>query len=338
MCIEALMGAKEMGAEVEFIQLQNLHIEHCTGRTACVQSVLGGRGGKCVLKDDFDWSLDKMLDADGIVFSTPIFEKGATGLFHTITDRFGPRMDRGNNIIGTKIAEETGGTAPDPRILKDKVISFMSVGGSDWVTRTQCDAGMLALTPMWKVIDNEVFPWALSILVEDERVARAHQIGRNIAEAAKDIEHAQYQGDARRVPPLPQPQLPPAGRQGHLLPVRPGGRDPQRGRQVLLHLPRRAAGARPRHPVRQVHPRQRHQGEHRQEDCQHADREVQGPPGRVPRLYHRHRAREGLRRRVRDVRGISSHAQRHLCGRLQRGVPPPPSALAVRPPYSGFHL
>ena len=90
MCIEALMGAKEMGAEVEFIQLQNLHIEHCTGCTACVQSVLGGRGGKCVLKDDFDWLLDKMLDADGIVFSTPIFEKGATGLFHTITDRFAP--------------------------------------------------------------------------------------------------------------------------------------------------------------------------------------------------------------------------------------------------------
>ena len=69
MCIEALMGAKEMGAEVEFIQLQNLHIEHCTGCTACVQSVLGGRGGKCVLKDDFDWLLDKMLDADGIVFA-----------------------------------------------------------------------------------------------------------------------------------------------------------------------------------------------------------------------------------------------------------------------------
>ena len=222
-----------------------------------MQSVLGGRGGKCVLKDDFDWLLDKMLDADGIVFSTPIFEKGATGLFHTITDRFGPRMDRGNNIIGTKIAEETGGTAPDPRILKDKVISFMSVGGSDWVTRTQCDAGMLALTPMWKVIDNEVLPLG-AVHPGGGRAGGPRPPDRPQHRRGRQGHRARpVPGRRRRVPPLPQPQLPPAGRQGHLLPVRPGGRDPQRGRQVLLHLPRRAAGARPRHPVRQVHPRQR---------------------------------------------------------------------------------
>lgn len=195
MCKEALMGAKEMGAEVEFIRLLDLHIEHCTGCIACVKALFSGRGNLCALKDDFDWLLDKMLDADGIVFSIPIFEKGATGLFRTITDRFGPRMDRGNNIIGTKIAQESGGKIPDPRILKDKVVSYMGVGGSDWATRIQCDFAMQALTPMWKVIDNEVFMWSKGIIMDEKKVARAHIIGKNIAAAAENIEAAQYMGE-----------------------------------------------------------------------------------------------------------------------------------------------
>ena len=33
MCKEALKGAQEKGAEIEFINMQNLHIEHCTGCT-----------------------------------------------------------------------------------------------------------------------------------------------------------------------------------------------------------------------------------------------------------------------------------------------------------------
>lgn len=51
---------------------------------------------------------------------------------------------------------------------------------------------MQALTPMWKVIDNEVFPWSTHIIVDDKRVERVQEIGRNLANAAKDIENAQY--------------------------------------------------------------------------------------------------------------------------------------------------
>ena len=195
MCKEALMGAKEMGAEVEFINVFDLNIDHCTGCIACVKGLFSGKGNFCVRKDDFDWMLDKMLDADGIVFAVPIFEKGAPGIFRTITDRFGPRMDRGNNIIATKISAEMGGKEIDPRILKDKVISYMGVGGSDWATSVQQDCGMQALTPMWKVIDNEVFSWSKGIIMDDAKVAIAHQIGKNIVEAAKDIENAEYKGD-----------------------------------------------------------------------------------------------------------------------------------------------
>ena len=91
------------------------------------------------------------------------------------------------------------------------------------MTRTQCDAGMLALTPMWKVIDNEVFPWALSILVEDERVAPRPPDPAATSPRPPRTSSTPSTRRRRRVPPLPQPQLPPAGRQGHLLPVRPGG-------------------------------------------------------------------------------------------------------------------
>lgn len=196
MCREALMGAKEAGAdELEFINLNDLNIQHCTGCTACVMSLMSGKGGACVLKDDFEWLRDKMMDADAIVWSVPIFEKGASGLFRTITDRMGPRNDTAMIMVGSKIAEETGGTKPDQRMLKKKVVAYIGVGGSDWSTRIQCDFFNMALTPMWTVVDTAVFSWSKSIIIEDEKVKRAHEIGSELAEAAKDIENAHWVGD-----------------------------------------------------------------------------------------------------------------------------------------------
>lgn len=196
MCKEALLAAQEQGAEVEFVRLLDLDIKHCTGCKACVMGLFTGRGNMCVLKDDFQWLLDKMLDADGILFSIPIFEKCAMGLFHTIMDRFGPRMGRTNNMAADHIAAETGGKRIDPKYMKDRCVSYMAIGGSDWATQVQCDFALHALTPMWKMIDNEVFMWSLGILADDEKVARAHQIGVNLANAAKDIEAAEWQGEA----------------------------------------------------------------------------------------------------------------------------------------------
>jgi multimeric flavodoxin WrbA len=196
MCKEALMGAQETGAEIEFVRLLDLDLKHCTGCLACVMSLMTGKGSKCALKDDFDWLLDKMLDADGIMFASPVFVKGAPGIFQAIRDRFGPRLDRGTNIISTEIAEKSNGKIPDPRILKDKVVSYIGIGGSEWTSRIQCDHSLLALSPMWKIIDNDVFSWSKGIIMEDDKVARAHEIGVNLAKAAMDIESAKYLGNA----------------------------------------------------------------------------------------------------------------------------------------------
>ncbi len=186
MCIQALMGAQELGAELQFINLNRLNIQHCTGCKACVIGMFSGRGNECVLRDDFKWLTDQMYDADGIVWSVPIFEKCASGLFHTVMDRFGPRLDRGNVMIASKIAEQ-GGKPVDPRYLKEKVVSYMGVGGSDWGTRIECDFATQALTPKWTVIHNETFQWSLGIIMNDEALERARTVGRDTAAAAAKI-------------------------------------------------------------------------------------------------------------------------------------------------------
>lgn len=53
MCKEALLGAKEMGAEVEFIRLLSLDLKCCTGCITCVMSLFTGKGNRCALKRRF---------------------------------------------------------------------------------------------------------------------------------------------------------------------------------------------------------------------------------------------------------------------------------------------
>lgn len=198
MCKEALMAAQEMGAEIEFIQMQDVNIKPCTGCISCTKAIFSGRGNGCVQKDDLDWLVDKMFESDGIVVAVPIFEKGTTGLFHTLTDRFGPRMDRGNMMVADKIMKEKGGPGLNPRMLMDKPISFISIGGSDWATRVQTDCAMIPMTVMWKVIDNKVFSWSKGILMDDAAIAQCHQVGLNLAKAAQDNldgKEMAYQGE-----------------------------------------------------------------------------------------------------------------------------------------------
>ena len=199
-CKEVLKGAEETGCEVEFIRAQDLDIKHCTGCIACVKSHMSGRGNRCIHKDDFDWLAWKMFTADGIIMVDPIFETGASGLFHTIMDRFGPRMDTGNNFIGMQIAKgaiEHGGkgTIPPECVFHTGIpVSYIAIGGSDWGTHAQSDHAIQSMTPAWKVIDNEWVAWSKTALMKDEVIARAHQIGINLGEAAKDPEHAEYKG------------------------------------------------------------------------------------------------------------------------------------------------
>ena len=61
---EALFGAQAKGAEISFINMMNLKIGHCTGCGACDKRRENGGPSRCVIKDDFPFVEDAILEHD----------------------------------------------------------------------------------------------------------------------------------------------------------------------------------------------------------------------------------------------------------------------------------
>ena len=188
---EALMGAEEMGLEVEIVRLQDLNIQPCTGCNACVIDLFEkGGSGDCVIKgDDLSWIDDRLMDCDGLIVGSPLYEKSPTGQLKCLNDRMGPSHDLAFRMIAQKIREAKGittGKGPDQRSFKPRAAGLIAVGGSDWVELGLPLMQLFAMPMQFNVVDQQVFNWnalpAIVTLMED-KLARAREIGRNVARA-----------------------------------------------------------------------------------------------------------------------------------------------------------
>ena len=82
LCDEFLRGALEAGNEVEKIRVSEKKIGYCSACYYCVQS-----GGVCAKKDDMAALLQKMIDADVIVLSSPVYFYSIDAQLKTVIDR-----------------------------------------------------------------------------------------------------------------------------------------------------------------------------------------------------------------------------------------------------------
>ena len=78
---QALAGADSVGAKTEYLRLQGLNISPCTECGDCYST------GECVIRDDFQMVLSKMLEADRLVFATPIFFMSVCAQAKILIDR-----------------------------------------------------------------------------------------------------------------------------------------------------------------------------------------------------------------------------------------------------------
>ena len=77
-------GAKAAGNEVELVSLRGKTVNFCRGCFVCQEKL------RCVIRDDADAICQKALDADVLVFATPIYYYEMSGQLKTLLDRLNP--------------------------------------------------------------------------------------------------------------------------------------------------------------------------------------------------------------------------------------------------------
>lgn len=81
---EFLRGASEAGNQTEKTCLSELTIHFCRGCLACQKA------GRCIISDDMNGVVEKMRQADVLVFATPVYFYDMCGQMKTLLDRSNP--------------------------------------------------------------------------------------------------------------------------------------------------------------------------------------------------------------------------------------------------------
>ncbi len=200
---ETLRGAEAAGAEVEFIRLHDVELKPCTGCNSCVIDLFekGGTGACTIKGDDYAFIDDKIMDADGLVVGSPIYEKSPAGLLKVLNDRMGPGHDLAFRTIAREIREKAGitvGTGPDPRAFKPRAATLIAIGGSEWDALALPMLHMFCMSMQIEVLDKIQANWIGlpgTILFHEEWLERANNSGRHLVESLKKpLSEAKYIG------------------------------------------------------------------------------------------------------------------------------------------------
>ncbi len=123
-----LEAARNAGAETELILLKDKDIKLCRGCLSCeVEDET--TAGVCVIKDEMEPLLSKMLAADGFVFGTPVYFYMLSGLMKNFMDRTIPiwPLLKNKTAAGVAVAEDAAGKA------LDNLRTYADVCNLEWI-------------------------------------------------------------------------------------------------------------------------------------------------------------------------------------------------------------
>ena len=130
----ALAGAESAGADVEYVHLSECRIGPCIECNACY------RAGECKVRDDYQVLLKKILDADRLVFATPIF-------FMSVCAQAKNLIDRGQCLWALKYVLKKESLT----VGRDRRAMVIAVGGSK--SKKQFESNRLTMNTYFDVLD-----------------------------------------------------------------------------------------------------------------------------------------------------------------------------------------
>lgn len=161
---EALLGAQDEGAKMEMLRLTDLSIKPCIG---CLRCAI--REEPCPLDDDMEWFLARVRESDALILSAPTYMFGPAAITKLLLDRI--------LMLTPQFGEEQ--TRPGAAIAVS--------GRRDWrgVTQPFLNASVAGLG--FRLVDSLYVhrPGPGEVLLEDEVMARIHELGQRVARGEK---------------------------------------------------------------------------------------------------------------------------------------------------------
>lgn len=180
--IEALEAARQTdGVEVELLRLNDLSLPK---GLACTNDF--------DVPDDSDWLWERLLECDGFIISTPVYNRSIPGRLKDVADLLlGPEADMGF-MLEMKELRARGDRRGDvfrldDRLFKNRVAAFIAVGGAtvpSWKSLALPTCYALTLSMKMSVVDMMLVKGvaeAGAITVDSESLERARQVGGNVA-------------------------------------------------------------------------------------------------------------------------------------------------------------
>lgn len=104
----SLAKAQEGGAEVELVTLAGKTVSPCDACCSCLKT------GKCHIKDDMQDIYPKLLEADGIIFGSPVYFWNVSAQAKALIDRtfaFYEKSELRNKAAGVVVTAQRSGAA-----------------------------------------------------------------------------------------------------------------------------------------------------------------------------------------------------------------------------------